>query len=79
MNIFYKIRKLITPWKITLTQVNLVIVNVLLLILITLSNDLDHFVKSLGQIAISICMILNALSGLHTDTGDGTEISDIDV
>ncbi len=79
MNIFYKIKKLITPWKITLTQVNLVIVNVLLLILITLSNDLDHFVKSLGQIAISICMILNAVSGLHTDNGDGTEIGGIDV
>ena len=79
MNIFYKIRKLITPWKITLTQVNLVIVNVLLLTLITLSNDLDHFVKSLGQIAISICMILNAVSGLYADTGDGTEIGDIDV
>lgn len=44
-----------------------------------MANDLDHFVKSFGQIAISICMILNALSGLHTDTGDGTEISDIDV
>lgn len=79
MNIFYKIRKLITPWKITLTQVNLVIVNVLLLILITLSNDLDHFVKSLGQIAISLCMILNAVSGLHADNSDGTEIGDIDV
>ncbi len=79
MNIFYKIRKLITPWKITLTQVNLVIVNVLLLILITLSNDLDHFVKSFGQIAISICMILNAISGLHSDNGDRTEIGDIDV
>ena len=44
-----------------------------------MANDLDHFVKSFGQIAISICMILNAVSGLHTDTGDGTEISDIDV
>jgi len=79
MNIFYKIRKLITPWKITLTQVNLVIVNVLILILLTMANDLDHFVKSFGQIAISICMILNAVSGLHADTGDGTEIGDIDV
>lgn len=79
MNIFYKIRKLISHWKPTLIQVNLVIVNVLILILITLSNDLDHFVKSLGQIAISICMILNAVSGLHTDTGDRTDVGDIDV
>lgn len=79
MNIFYKIKKLITPWKITLTQVNLVIVNVLILILLTMANDLDHFVKSFGQIAISICMILNAVSGLHADNVDGTEIGDIDV
>lgn len=41
-----------------------------------MSNDLDHFVKSLGQIAISICMILNAVSGLHSDNGNGTEIGD---
>jgi hypothetical protein len=47
--------------------------------MITLSNDLDHFVKSFGQISISICMILNALSGLQADTGDEIDIGDIDV
>jgi len=77
MNIFYKIIKRIKS--VNLITVNLVIVNVLTLILLTMANDLDHFVKSFGQIAISICMILNAISGLHTDTGDGTELSDIDV
>lgn len=79
MNIFYKIIKLIKSWKPTLTQVNLAIVNVLLLIMITLSNDLDHFVKSLSQIAISICMILNAVSGLQIDSSDTTELGDFDV
>lgn len=64
---------------VNLITVNLVIVNVITLILLTMSNDLDHFVKSFGQIAISICMILNAVAGLHADTGDGTEIGDIDV
>lgn len=64
---------------VNLITVNLVIVNVLILILLTMANDLDHFVKSFGQIAISICMILNAVSGLHADTGDGTETGDIDV
>lgn len=77
MNIFYKIIKRMKY--VNLITVNLVIVNVLILILLTMANDLDHFVKSFGQIAISICMILNALSSLHTDTGDGTEIGDIDV
>ena len=77
MNIFYKIIKRMKS--VNLITVNLVIVNVLTLILLTMANDLDHFVKSFGQIAISICMILNAISGLHSDNGDGTEIGDIDV
>lgn len=79
MNIFCKIRKLIKPWKITLTQVNLALANVLLLIILTMSKDLDEFVKVFGQIAISICMILNAVSAGQTDSCDTTELGDIDV
>lgn len=79
MNIFYKIIKLIKPWKPTLIQVNLALANVLLLIILTMSDDLDHFVRVFGQIAISICMILNAVSAGQTDSGDTTELGDIDV
>ena len=80
MNIFCKIRKLIKPWKITLTQVNLALANVLLLIILTMSRDLDEFVRVFGQIAISICMILNAVSLSKTDdSGDTTELGYIDV
>lgn len=79
MNIFCKIRKLLKPWKITLTQVNLALANVLLLIILTMSKDLDEFVRVFGQIAISICMILNAVAAGQTDSGDTTELGDIDV
>jgi len=77
MNIFYKIRNLIR--KVTLTQVNLVFVNVILIVILAMSRDLDHFVKVFGQIALSICMILNAVSTGQSDDGDTTELGDIDV
>ena len=44
-----------------------------------MSKDLDEFVRVFGQIAISICMILNAVAAGQTDSGDTTELGDIDV
>lgn len=63
----------------SLTKVNLALVNVLLIMIVTMSKDLDEFVKVFGQISLSICMILNAVSGLHSDNQDNTDIGDIDV
>jgi len=63
----------------SLTKVNLALVNVLLIIIVTMSKDLDEFVKVFGQISLSICMILNAVNGLHSNNQDSTDIGDIDV
>jgi len=63
----------------SLTKVNLALINALLIIIVTMSKDLDEFVRVFGQISLSICMILNAVSGLHSDNQDSTDIGDIDV
>lgn len=73
MNIFYKIIKQIKSWN--LTQVNLVLVNVLLLIMISTANDLDHFVKVFGQLSLSLVTLLQAVHGIS----DRSELGDIDV
>jgi hypothetical protein len=73
MNIFYKIIKHIKSWN--LIQVNLALVNVLLLIMISTANDLDHFVKVFGQLSLSLVTLLQAVHGIS----DGTELGDIDV
>ena len=73
MNIFYKIIKQIKSWN--LIQVNLALVNVLLLIMISTANDLDHFVKVFGQLSLSLVTLLQAVHGIS----DGTELGDIDV
>ena len=76
MNIFYKIIKQIKSWN--LIQVNLVLVNVLLLMMLTAANDLDHFVKVFGQLSLSLVTLLQAVHGIG-GSSDGTELSDIDV
>jgi hypothetical protein len=73
MNIFYKIIKHIKSWN--LIQVNLVLVNVLLLMMLTTANDLDHFVKVFGQLSLSIVTLLQAVYGISNET----ELGDIDV
>lgn len=76
MNIFYKIIKHIKSWN--LIRVNLVLVNVLLLMMLTAANDLDHFVKVFGQLSLSLVTLLQAVHGISdgTDLGD---LGDIDV
>lgn len=76
MNIFYKIIKNIKSWN--LTQVNLALVNVLLLIMISTANDLDHFVKVFGQLSLSLVTLLQAVYGIG-GSSDTTELGDIDV
>lgn len=76
MNIFYKIIKQIKSWN--LIQVNLVLVNVLLLMMLTAANDLDHFVKVFGQLSLSLVTLLQAAHGIG-GSSDGTELGDIDV
>lgn len=73
MNIFYKIIKNIKSWN--LIQVNLVLVNVLLLMMLTTANDLDHFVKVFGQLSLSLVTLLQAVHGIS----DGTDLGDMDV
>ncbi len=73
MNIFYKIIKHIKSWN--LIQVNLVLVNVLLLMMLTAANNLDHFVKVFGQLSLSLVTLLQAVHGIS----DGTDLDDIDV
>ena len=68
--------KHIKSWN--LTQVNLVLVNVLLLMMLTAANDLDHFVKVFGQLSLSLITLLQAVHGIG-ESSDGTELSDIDV
>jgi hypothetical protein len=76
MNIFYKIIKQIKSWN--LIQVNLVLVNVLLLMMLTAANDLDHFVKVFGQLSLSLVTLLQAVHGIGGSSST-TELSDIDV
>ncbi len=76
MNIFYKVIKHIKSWN--LTQVNLALVNVLLLIMISTANDLDHFVKVFSQLSLSLATLLQAVHGI-SGSSDGTEVGDIDV
>lgn len=71
MNKLHKIINIIKHWKPTLTQLNLVLVNVFLLILITKSKDLDEFIKIFGQISLSLCAIFNAMSGLELEDMPG--------
>ena len=76
MNIFYKIIKHIKSWN--LTQVNLALVNVLLLIMISTANDLDHFVKVFGQLSLSLVTLLQVVCGIG-GSSDETDLGDIDV
>jgi len=76
MNIFYKIIKHIKSWN--LIQVNLVLVNVLLLMMLTAANDLDHFVKVFGQLSLSLVTLLQTVHGIG-GSSDGTDLGNIDV
>lgn len=76
MNIFYKIIKHIKSWN--MTQVNLTLVNVLLLIMISTAKDLDHFVKLFGQLSLSLVTLLQAVRGIG-GSSERTELGDIDV
>lgn len=62
--------------KINLIKINLVLVNVFMIILITKANDIDHFVKVFGEIALILTTIVHAISALGIGA-DGMD--DIDV
>ena len=73
MNILYKIINHIKSWN--LIQVNLVLVNVLLLAMLAQAENLDHFVKVVGQLSLSLFTILHAVSHVGSDaTIDGGDI-----
>ena len=57
---------------------NLVLVNVLLLMILTAANDLDHFVKVFGQLSLSLVTLLQAVYGIG-GSSDETDLGDIDV
>lgn len=77
MNIFYKIIKHIKSWN--LIQVNLALVNVLLLIMISTANDLDHFIKVFGQLSLSLVTLLQAVHGIGGPVNSTENTIDIDV
>lgn len=73
MNILHKIIKHIKSWN--LIQVNLVLVNVLLLAMLAQAENLDHFVKVVGQLALSLFTILHTITHISGDTAiDGGDI-----